>query len=66
MVSSMFISRAMLDTLQTQKAALEAKRMEEKRLIAEEAILLQEERELRALEEGRAQRLKREQQHIHK
>ncbi|XP_039257804.1 cilia- and flagella-associated protein 53-like [Styela clava] len=59
-------NRAMLDVLQTQKAALEAKKQEEKRLVKEEALLLQEERELREMEEQRAIQLKREQQRAHK
>lgn len=44
----------MVDTLRIQKASLEAKKQEEKRLIEEEAKLLVEERQLRELEEERA------------
>ncbi|XP_076801276.1 cilia- and flagella-associated protein 53-like isoform X1 [Clavelina lepadiformis] len=59
-------NRAMVDTLRTQKASLEAKKEEEKRLIAEEAKLLAEERELRRLEETRAMEQKRLLQNQHK
>ncbi|XP_071794477.1 cilia- and flagella-associated protein 53-like [Asterias amurensis] len=47
-------NRETLDTLQKQKAALEAKRLEAKRLKEEEGRLLKEERELRKMEEQRA------------
>lgn len=57
---------AMVDILRTQKASLEAKKEEEKRLIAEEARLLIEERELRALEEKRAMEQKKLGQKQHK
>nr|XP_004226085.1 cilia- and flagella-associated protein 53 [Ciona intestinalis] len=59
-------NRAMVDTLRTQKASLQAKKLEEKRLIAEEAKLLIEERELRSLEEERASQQKRLLQKQHK
>ena len=52
--------------LQTQTAALAAKRAEEKRLMEEEAKLLQEERNLRAVEADRALQYKREMQKEHK
>lgn len=56
----------MLDVLQTQRAALEAKRLEEKRLVAEEALLLKEEIKLRALEEQRMRQDKKDRQNAHK
>nr|CAB3228135.1 coiled-coil domain-containing protein 11-like [Phallusia mammillata] len=59
-------NRAMVDTLRTQKASLEAKKQEEKRLIEEEAKLLSEERDLRQLEEQRASKQKRLLQKQHK
>merc|ERR1719244_1449914 len=47
-------NRETLETLQKQKAALEAKRLEAKNLKEEEGRLLVEERELRKMEEERA------------
>ena len=56
----------MVEILRTQTAALAAKQEEEKRLRNEEAKLLQEERELRELEENRSLQYKRETQREHK
>ncbi|XP_033120667.1 cilia- and flagella-associated protein 53-like [Anneissia japonica] len=55
-------NRDMVETLQKQKAALEAQKEEEKRLKEEEGRLLTEERELRRLEEEEALREKRRRQ----
>ncbi|XP_073445856.1 cilia- and flagella-associated protein 53 [Dendrobates tinctorius] len=56
------LKREMLDVLQVQRAAVEAQRMEEKRLKEEEAHLLVEERKLMKLEDERALREKQRKQ----
>ncbi|NP_001171797.1 coiled-coil domain-containing protein 11-like [Saccoglossus kowalevskii] len=55
-------NREVLETLQVQMAALQKQKLEEKRLVAEEAELLREQNKLRKLEEQRALAEKRSRQ----
>ncbi|KAM8967692.1 cilia- and flagella-associated protein 53-like [Pelodytes ibericus] len=56
------LNREMLDVLHTQTAAIQAQKMEGKRLKEEEAQLLEEERRLMKMEDERALREKRQKQ----